>query len=100
MENYERTFGVFYVVLIRSIRISVITTIICLLIGYPLAFFISTRKDRNFQNLCLFFVILPFWTNFLVRTYAWRILLGEEGTINSMLLNWGLIKEPLEMLNT
>jgi spermidine/putrescine transport system permease protein len=100
LEHYERTFGVFSSVLVRSIRIAVITTIICLFIGYPLAFFISTRKDRMFQNLCLFFVILPFWTNFLVRTYAWRILLGEEGTINSLLLTLGWIQQPLEMLNT
>jgi spermidine/putrescine transport system permease protein len=99
-EHYERTFGVFSIVLIRSIRIATITTFICLLIGYPLAFFISTRKNRTFQNLCLFFVILPFWTNFLVRTYAWRILLGEQGTINSLLLNWGWIDAPLDMLNT
>ncbi|MDQ7035862.1 MAG: ABC transporter permease [Anaerolineae bacterium] len=100
LAHYDRTFGVFSVILIRSIRIASITTIVCLFIGYPLAFFISTRKNRNFQNLCLFFIILPFWTNFLVRTYAWRILLGDAGTINAILLSWGWIEEPLRLLNT
>lgn len=100
LEHYDRTFGVFSIILWRSLRIASITTVLCLLIGYPLAFFISTRKSQLFQNFCLFMVILPFWTNFLVRTYAWRILLGEEGTINSLLLTIGLIQEPLKMLNT
>ena len=100
LAHYDRTFGVFSIVLVRSIRIAFLTTVICLIIGYPLAFFISTRQNRTFQNLCLFLVILPFWTNFLVRTYAWRILLGDSGTINAILLNLGLIKEPLQMLNT
>jgi len=100
LEHYERTFTVFSPVLGRSIWISVLTTVICLLIGYPLAFFISTRKSSLVRGLTLFLVILPFWTNFLVRTYAWRIILGTEGTLNSFLLNIGLISEPLTLLNT
>lgn len=100
LEHYDRTFGVFAVVLWRSIGVAAMTTVVCLFIGYPLAFFISTRRSRFFQQFCLFLVILPFWTNFLIRTYAWRILLGEEGTINSFLQTIGLIAEPLEMLNT
>jgi spermidine/putrescine transport system permease protein len=100
LEHYERTFDTFSPVLIRSIWISVVTTAICLLIGYPLAFFISTRKNALFRGITLFLVILPFWTNFLVRTYAWRIILGTEGTLNSFLLSIGLIQEPLSLLNT
>ncbi len=99
-EHYERTFGVFFIIIRRSIGLAALTTIVCLVVGYPLAFFISTRRRRLVQQITLFLVILPFWTNFLIRTYAWRILLGEEGTINGLLIGLGLISEPLSMLNT
>ncbi len=100
LEHYERTFGVFFIILRRSIGLAAIATIICLIVGYPLAFFISTRRRRIVQQVALFLVILPFWTNFLIRTYAWRILLGEEGLINGLLLSLSLISEPLTLLNT
>jgi len=100
IEHYERTFGVFFIILRRSIGLAALTTVICLIVGYPLAFFISTRRRRVVRQIALFLVILPFWTNFLIRTYAWRILLGEEGTINGVLLSLGLIGEPLSLLNT
>lgn len=100
LDNYDRVFTVFDGVLVRSLEIALYTTGICLIIGYPLAFFIKTRKSSFVRNLALFLVILPFWTNFLVRTYAWRILLGPEGSINSMLMNAGLVQEPVEILYT
>ena len=100
IEHYQRTFGIFSIILWRSIGLAALTTVVCLVIGYPLAFFISTRRSRLFQQITLFLVILPFWTNFLIRTYAWRILLGEEGTINGFLLSLELVSEPLHMLNT
>ena len=100
LEHYQRTFGVFFIILRRSISLAALTTVVCLLVGYPLAFFISTRRRRLAQQITLFLVILPFWTNFLIRTFAWRILLGEQGTINGFLLSLGLIDEPLKMLNT
>ena len=99
-EHYRRTFGVFSIILFRSIGLAALTTVVCLLAGYPLAFFISTRRRRLVQQVTLFLVILPFWTNFLIRTYAWRILLGDEGTINGALMGLGLISEPLSLLNT
>lgn len=99
-EHYQRTFGVFSSILWRSVWIAFLTTLICLFVGYPLAFFISTRRSTMFRQFCLFMVILPFWTNFLIRTYAWRVLLGDQGTINGVLMNFGLIEEPLRLLNT
>lgn len=100
-EHYQRILGpVFLPVFADSLIIALLTTVVCLLMGYPLAFYISTRKSKRVQNFALFLVILPFWTNFLVRTYAWRVLLGSEGTINVTLLNLGLIQEPLALLNT
>ena len=100
LEHYQRAFGVFFIILQRSIGLAALTTIVCLIVGYPLAFFISTRRRRIVRQITLFLVILPFWTNFLIRTYAWRILLGEEGTINGVLLSLGLISEALPLLNT
>ena len=100
LEHYQRSFGIFSIILWRSIGLAALTTVICLLVGYPLAFFISTRRRRITQQAALFLVILPFWTNFLIRTYAWRILLGDEGTINGLLRRLGLISEPLQLLNT
>lgn len=100
IEHYERVFNVFDVVFIRSVRIAFLTTVICLLVGYPLAFFIKTRQSSLLRQFALFLVILPFWTNFLVRTYAWRVLLGREGTVNEILMRVGLVNEPVQMLNT
>ena len=87
-------------VFLRSIRIALISTVISLLLGYPLAYFISTRRSTLMRSVTLFLVILPFWTNFLVRTYAWRIILGQDGVINNVLLWLGVIQEPLGLLFT
>jgi spermidine/putrescine transport system permease protein len=93
--------GVYLRVVINSIWIAFMTTVVCLLLGYPLAFYIGTRKNTWVKNLTLFLVILPFWTNFLVRTYAWRVILGtEDGVINAALQSIGLISEPLQMMFT
>lgn len=100
LEHYDRVFGVFSPVLWRSLWIAFLSTVICFIVGYPLAFFISTRQSARMRNLTLFMVILPFWTNFLIRTYAWRVLLGTRGTINEVLINAGIIQEPLQLLNT
>jgi spermidine/putrescine transport system permease protein len=103
LDNYDDSIrGVYGQVLVRSIRISFVSTIACLVVGYPLAFYIGTRKNEWVKNATLFLVILPFWTNFLVRTYAWRILMGQEGVINSFLMWLGVISPdaPLQLLNT
>lgn len=101
LENYaDMLGGVYFPVFTNSMVIAALTTVICLVVGYPLAFFIATRKNRLMQNLSLFLVILPFWTNFLVRTYAVKVLLGVDGPLNSTLLNIGLISEPIQMINT
>ncbi len=100
LSHYERVFSTFSGVLQRSVWIALLTTVICLVAGYPIAFFIRTRRSNFAKQFALFLVILPFWSNFLVRTYAWRLILGQEGVINSVLLNAGLIAEPLQLLNT
>lgn len=100
VEHYERIFGVFGGIFGRSVWIAILSTIICLVSAYPLAFYMSTRRSPITRNILIFMVILPFWTNFLVRVYAWRILLGREGPLNGLLLQSGLIGEPLQLLNT
>ncbi len=87
-------------VFMRSIWVSLSATFICLLMGYPLGYFISTRRSNLMRSFTLFLVVLPFWTNFLVRTYAWRVILGQEGVLNNALLSVGWIQEPLTMLFT
>ncbi|MEO0562681.1 MAG: ABC transporter permease [Chloroflexota bacterium] len=87
-------------VLFRSMWIAIVSTVICLLMGYPLAYYISTRSSQFTRSLTLFLVILPFWTNLLVRTYAWRIILGREGVLNGVLQWAGFIEEPVGFLFT
>ncbi len=101
LQAYQDAVGRIYgPVIVDSVVIAFLTTIFCLLLGYPLAFFIATRKSKRAQQLALFLVILPFWTNFLVRTYTWRIILGNEGIINGFLQSLGLTSAPIQMLNT
>lgn len=81
----------------RSLWMGVATTLACLLAGYPLALFIVQRTPR-WRSILLFLVLIPFWTNFLVRTYAWMLLLNNNGVINSLLQAVGLPRQTL--LNT
>lgn len=98
-DNYLRAFDALYTgVLLGSLRIAAIATVVALLIGYPVAYFVATRP-RRWRTPLLILVILPFWTSFLIRTYAWIVLLNREGLINRPLLNLGLIEEPLPLLN-
>ena len=84
---------------VNSLKISVTSTIICLLLGYPIAYAI-VRSGPVAKPLLLFAIILPFWTSFLLRVYAWMGLLADQGTINNLLLRWGIIDEPIRMLYT
>ena len=100
LDQYTRTFTVFGPVIWRSLEVAAITTAISLLLGYPLAFFISRRRDPRVRLLLLFLVLLPFWTNFLVRTYALITLMQRDGLLNSLFQSLGLIAEPLQLLFT
>lgn len=79
---------------VRSIWIAVLTTAICLVIGYPLALFV-VRQQPRVRTALLFLILIPFWTNFLVRTYAWMILLSNNGLINSAIQALGLPRQAL-----
>ena len=82
---------------LNSVKISTISTVLCLLLGYPIAYGI-VRADPTTKNILLLMVILPFWTSFLLRVYAWMGLLADQGTINSFLIWLGVIDEPFRML--
>ena len=84
---------------INSVRIAAVSTIIALLIAFPMAWFIA-RSDEKYRNLWLMLVILPFWTSFLLRVYAWMGFLGRNGIINNMLMGLGITDTPLVMLQT
>lgn len=96
-ESYQRLADPIYLVILwRSVWIAGVSTLGCLLLGFPLALFISRSSAR--KNLYLSLVILPFWTSFLIRTYAWMFLLRDTGLINTVLLKLGLIHGPLPLL--
>ncbi|HMB48510.1 MAG TPA: ABC transporter permease subunit [Afifellaceae bacterium] len=84
---------------ISSIRIAFFSTLITLIIGYPLAYAVA-RASSSLRPLLLMMVILPFWTSFLIRVYAWIGILKQEGLLNQLLLWLGVISEPLGILNT
>jgi spermidine/putrescine transport system permease protein len=86
-------------IVVRSIVFSALTTAICLLMGYPVAYYIG-RAGERWRNLLLMLVMVPFWTSFLIRTYAWVTILKSEGLLNGLLLNYRIITEPLQMLYT
>lgn len=99
LENYRRALDPLYLrVLLFSLRVSLIVTLAALVIGYPTAYFIATRKPRV-RIALLVLVVLPFWTNFLIRTYAWIVLLNREGLVNRALQAMGLVDQPLTLLN-
>jgi putative spermidine/putrescine transport system permease protein len=89
--------AIFVQVLGRTFAIATAVTLLCLVLGYPLAYVLATLPART-ANVLLVLVLLPFWTSLLVRTSAWIVLLQHEGVINSALLQAGLIEAPLEML--
>ncbi len=99
LDNYIRALDPLYVgVLVYSVQIASITTAICLLIGFPAAWFIATRANPRVRTALLILVVLPLLTNFLIRTYAWIVLLNREGVVNKTLQAVGLTDAPLSLL--
>lgn len=84
-------------ILWRSVKLALIATVICIIIGYPAAYFIS-KADPRTQKLLIMLIMLPMWMNFLIRTYAWQVILQNKGIINSIIGLVGL--GPLKMINT
>jgi ABC-type spermidine/putrescine transport system permease subunit I len=100
LENYERMLKrkSYARIFQTTFEVSFLTTGLCILIGYPLAYFISQLPNR-IANLCLITVLLPFWTSLLVRTYAWLVLLQKRGLVNEWAISLGLWEEPIKMVH-
>ena len=100
IDSYVRMIDPLYFdVFVHSLWMAGITTVICLLLGYPFAWFVS-RVDKRWQPLLMLMLILPFWTNSLVRTYALKLLFASNGLINKSLLAIGIIDAPIDILYT
>ena len=98
-ENYAFLFedGYYGIIYLASLKMAAIGTALCLLLGYPMAYFIA-RQPPGRRQILLLAVVLPFWISFLLRVYAWIGLLGNRGVINHFLVNTGLIDRPLPLL--
>lgn len=100
VESYTRLIDPLYSqVLWNSLYMAGIATVICLVIGYPFAFMIAKLPEK-YRPFLLFLVVLPFWTNSLIRIYGMKIFLGVKGILNETLLSLGIISEPIRILNT
>ncbi|WP_138289325.1 ABC transporter permease [Clostridium perfringens] len=97
-ENFQRLFEpIYFTVFIRSIWLAVLSTVLCLILGYPIAYMISKLPIKR-RNMLILLFILPMWMNFLLRTYAWMAILGRDGLINTLLGYIGI--SPIKMLYT
>lgn len=101
LESYITLFtdSLFVDAYLRSIRMAAVTTLFCILIGYPMAYFIAQSNPKT-RNLLLLGVILPFWTSLLLRVYAWAGILRNEGLLNNFLMWTGIINSPIELYRT
>jgi len=99
-ENYSRVIEFTYLkILLNSSKIAFLSGFFAVLFGYPAAYFIY-KAPAKYQIALLFLVMLPFWSNYLIRTYAWMVLLNNQGLINTILINLNIIREPLNILYT
>ncbi|EGT3615385.1 ABC transporter permease [Clostridium perfringens] len=97
-ENFQRLFEpIYFTVFVRSIWLAILSTVLCLLLGYPIAYIISKLPIKR-RNILILLFILPMWMNFLLRTYAWMAILGRDGLINTLLGYIGI--GPIKMLYT
>ncbi len=98
LQNYIRLANADYIrIYIQSMAIAFLTTVICILVGYPFSYIIARTKSKK-KRILYMLVIIPFWTNSLIRIYGWRNLLGSSGWINSILMKLSLISEPIDFL--
>ncbi len=101
LDNFRFLFedDLYYTSYLKSLRIAATATALCLLLGYPMAYGIA-RTRQPYRNVRLLLIVLPFWTSFLLRVYAWMTMLGTYGIINNVLITLGVIDEPLKLLYT
>ena len=91
---FERKY--YFSLLLRSLRISLITTVFSITFAYPVSYFLA--KKTKYDKLLIIILMVPFWVNYLIRTFAWKLLISENGVLNKFLLSIHLIQEPLKLL--
>ena len=100
LDSWARVWEPLYAeVFLHSLWLSAVTTLVCLLLGYPFAYLLA-KLPKLWRGVLLFLMIVPFWTNSLIRTYALKLLLGNKGVVNTALLGLGITDEPVELLYT
>ena len=100
LESWRNAFSASYIDSItHSLVMSLLTTLITILIGFPVAYVIA-KSSKRMQNLFLILIIIPFWTNFIIRIFSWKIFLSTQGLLNNLLIYFGFIDEPLMLLRT
>ncbi len=100
LRNYVQALDpLFLPVLLRSVKFAGLMVLLTLALGYPLAYYVAMRGGSR-KNILLILIILPFWTSYLIRTYAWIVILRTEGVLNVVLQSLGIIQQPLALLNT
>ncbi len=101
LSNYARAFQPLYLEIYwRSFWMALLTTAACAVLGYPVAYTIALRAAPRWRSVLLMLVVIPFWTSFLIRTYAWMVILRTEGLINTSLRDLHLLENPLHLLYT
>ena len=99
-ENFARALQPkFLPILIRTVLYATTTTVLCLVLGFPVAYYLSFYAGKR-RDLLMAGLMIPFWTSCLVSLYSWMIILGREGLLNSLLLRVGILQHPLQILNT
>lgn len=101
LTNYTRAIDPLYLrAYWRTIWIASATTLLCVVVSFPVAYYIALRAPARWKRILLVLTVIPFWTSFVIRTYAWKMLLFSDGVINSALMWTGITGEPLKMLYT
>lgn len=100
--NYARFFAneSFRQALINSLEVTFIVTVVSAVLAYPMAWILAEKVPERWQRMALMLAVLPFWTSYVVRTYAWLLVLAEKGVINSWLIDIGVLKAPVQLANT
>lgn len=102
LDNYTKFFTTpaFYGAMVNSIEVTVVVTAVSVVLSYPLAWILAEMVPERWQRIALIVAILPFWTSYVVRSYAWLLVLSERGVLNRWLVDSGLLEEALQLANT
>jgi spermidine/putrescine transport system permease protein len=99
LDNYRRSIEPIYLQIYwRSLWLAIVTTVLCLAVSYPIAYYVAVLAPRRWKGTLLALVVIPFWTSFLIRTYAWMLILRSEGLVNTVLVGVGVVHTPLSLL--